>query len=300
MYGLILTPMERRTTFMYVSFAISLVSGGFAITATDRTLDMSKSRRTHDPLLFGYVPVADGAYWQLLAMVVFFAFYMALKMFALGLLIVSAHPAVVPLWLVAECGLLLGVRMLIENWRFYRRGADSAGFSLVFHFGHYIGLLAAPFPLLRNPVFLTSRVYSAGLLYMLLVNFVQVGIAYRHFGGSDTVDETTVWAILFTSTVVCVMAGAAAYRYVPTSHKRTFYEHRTFNRHVGTFWWNEARYDVDHKGRECDQEGTRACLPLAFSIHYLPMERCKAFYEENWRRWEVGGGAAGVVVRRGV
>ena len=286
MYGLILTPMEQRTTFMYVSFAISLVSGGIAITATDRTFDLIKSRRTHDPLLFGYVG-ADGAYWQLLAMVVFFASYMALKMFALGLLIVSANRAVVPLWLVAECGLLLGVGMRIGNWRFYRRGADSAGFSLVFHFGHYIGLLAAPFPTLRNPAFLTSRVYSAGLLYMLLVNFVQVGIAYRHFGGNNTVDETTAWAILFAATVVCVMAGAVAYWYVPTSHKRTFYEHRTFKRHVETFKWNEARHGVDHKGRVLDtQEGSRACLPLWCSIHYLPVEKCKAFYEENWRRWE--------------
>ena len=158
---------------------------------------------------------------------------------------------------------------------------------MVFHFGHYIGLLAAPFPVLRNPVFLTSRVYSAGLLYMLTINFVQVGIAYRHFGGIDTVDETTAWAILFTSTVVCVMAGAAAYRYVPTTHKRTFYEHRSWKRHMETFWWNEARHDVDHKGRELDtQEGIRAFVPLWFSIHYLPMEKCKAFYEENWQRWE--------------
>ena len=62
----------------------------------------------------------------------------------------------------------------------------------------------------------------------------------------------------------------------------------SFKQHVETFWWNEARHDVDHKGRELDtQEGTRACLPLAFSIHYLPMKKCKAFYEENWRRWEV-------------
>ena len=48
------------------------------------------------------------------------------------------------------------------------------------------------------------------------------------------------------------------------------------------YMWNEARHDVDHKGRELDtQEGIRAGLPLAFSIHYLPMEKCKAFYEEN-------------------
>ena len=151
----------------------------------------------------------------------------------------------------------------------------------------YIGLLAAPFPLFRNPTFLTSRVYSAGLLYTLTINFVQVGIAYRHFGGIDTVDETTAWAILFSATVVCVMAGAAAYRYVPTTHKRTFCEHRTWKRHVETFWWNEARHDVDHKGRELDtQEGIRACLPTAISMYYLPKEQCRAFYRENWARWE--------------
>ena len=156
------------------------------------------------------------------------------------------------------------------------------------HFVYYIGILAAPFPHLRIPTLLTSRVYSVGLLYMLTINFVQVGIAYRHFGGSDTVDETTAWAILFATTVVCVMAGAAAYWYVPTSHKRTFYEHRTFKRHVETFWWNEARHDVDRKGRELDtQEGIRAAIPLWCSSHYLPKEKCKAFYEANWRRWEV-------------
>ena len=82
------------------------------------------------------------------------------------------------------------------------------------------------------------------------------------------------------------MAGAAAYRYVPTLHKRTFYEHRTFKQYVETWWWNEARHDVDHKGRDCDQEGIRACLPIWCSIHYLPMDECKAFYEANWRRWE--------------
>ena len=122
---------------------------------------------------------------------------------------------------------------------------------------------------------------------MLTINFVQVGIAYRHFGGIDTVDETTAWAILFAATVVCVMAGAVAYWYVPTSHKRTFNEHLTFKQYVETWWWNEARQGVDHKGRELDtQEGIRACLPLRFSSVYLPMEKCKAFYEENWRRWE--------------
>ena len=42
------------------------------------------------------------------------------------------------------------------------------------------------------PAFLTHRVYSGGLLYMLLVNFAQVGVAYRCYD-QVTVDETTAW-----------------------------------------------------------------------------------------------------------
>ena len=220
-------------------------------------------------------------------MVFFFSSYMGAKMFSLAALVAAGGMAVVAVWLVVEFGLLLGVRVGMGNWRFYRRGADGVRFSLLVHFGLYIALLSAPFPLLRNPTFLTSRLYSAGLLYMILANFIQVGIAYRYFGGNETVDEATAWGILVGATAVCTGSGLAAYRYVPKSHRRTFYEHLTFRRHVETFWWNEARHDVDHKGRELDtQEGIRACLPLAFSNHYLPMERCKAFYGENWARWE--------------
>ncbi len=47
------------------------------------------------------------------------------------------------------------------------------------------------------------------------------------------------------------------------------------------------RYGKAHKGRELEtQEGIRACLPLAFSAHYLPVERCKAFNSESWAKWE--------------
>ena len=86
-------------------------------------------------------------------------------------------------------------------------------------------------------------------------------------------------------TAVCVAAGAGAYRYVPRSHRRTFYEHLTFRRYVETFWWNEARHGVD-PNIELDTDGVRAGLPLWLSPHYLPTERCRAFYAENWAKWE--------------
>ncbi len=168
----------------------------------------------------------------------------------------------------------------------YRRGADGVGMGFLVHLGLYIGLLSAPFPLLRNPAFLTSRVYSGGLLYMLMANFAQVGIAYRCYD-QGTVDETTARGVLVTLTAVCVAAGAGAYRYVPRTHRKTFYEHLTFRRYVETFWWNEVKQTVDHKGRALDtQEGIRAGFPLWVSPYHLPTERCRAFYAENWARWE--------------
>ncbi len=219
-------------------------------------------------------------------MVVFFSTYVGAKMFSLSVLVSRGGITVAGVWLLVEFAVLLGVRMGLGNWRLYRRGADGAGFGLLVHLGFYIALLSAPFPLLRNPTFLTSRVYSGGLLYMLMVNFVLVSITYRYYD-QGTVDERTARGVLSTMTAVCIVAGAVAYRYVPRSHRKTFYEHLTFKRYVETFWWNEARNDVDHKGRELDtQEGVRACLSLAFSSHYLPMQRCKAFYAENWARWE--------------
>jgi hypothetical protein len=79
-----------------------------------------------DPHLFGYVPsVAEGARRQLLAMVFFFSSYMGAKMFSLAALVAAGGMAVVAVWLVVEFGLLLGARMGIGNWRFYRRGADG-------------------------------------------------------------------------------------------------------------------------------------------------------------------------------
>ena len=186
-----MTDKAERTSLQYVSLTISLLTAGSAIAFTDRVVDTNKERRTSDPHLFGYVPSFEsGQHRQLLCMVVFFSTYIGAKLFALSVLVVRGGIAVMGAWLLAEFAVLLGVRVGIGNWRVYRRGVDGVGVGLLAHLALYIGLLSAPFPLLRNPTFLTSRVYSGGLLYMLLANFAQVGVAYRYYD-QGTVDETT-------------------------------------------------------------------------------------------------------------
>ena len=69
-------------------------------------------------------------------------------------------------------------------------------------------------------------------------------------------------------------------------HKKTFWAHMTMKQYVRTFWWNVAVHDVDQKGRVLDnREAIRACLPTAFSIHYLPKEMFVELYRDNWERW---------------
>ena len=288
--ALLITPFEDHQPLMYVSLIISLLSAGLSIAATDRVLDQSKARRRIDPKLYGYVPTAaNGANRQNYAMVAFFSSYMGSNMFALAVLIVSASKwaVFVPCWFALEFCVLLGVRASLGNWRFYKKGADGAGPSLLLHLVMYIALLACPFPLIRNPVFLTPRVYSFGLLYQLLSNFVFVGIAYHSFEGCEILRETTAWAILFLSTVVCVVSGAVAFYYVPKNLRGTFYGHFTWKEYVATFYWNEARHAVVRNIEMDTQEGIRATLPLRFSIYYLPVAELREFYMENWERWEI-------------
>ena len=87
---------------MYISLIFSLLSAGLAIAATDRTLDLSKTKRITDPQCMGYVPTpANGANRQNYAMVAFFSSYMGSAMFALAVLIVSASECMVSLEWIA-------------------------------------------------------------------------------------------------------------------------------------------------------------------------------------------------------
>ena len=280
------TPESNRTSLQYVSLTLSLVAVGFAVTSSDRSLDLNKKSRKADPLLFGYV--RPKAVSQLVGMYAFFSSYAAAKMFALSVLILSscsARRAMV--WLLIELVLLLGIRIYIKNWRLYRAGADSAPLSLLFHLAIYLALLAAPFPLLRSPVILTPRLYSLGLLYMITINFCLVGVSYRYYEGPEYFSENNAWTALVASTVVCVFSAWLTYKQVPATHKSTFREHYTLAMHIDAFWFEVQTHDTDTKGREIKtQDGVRAILPLWAASCYLPKEKLIKFFGDNWSKWE--------------
>ena len=45
-----------------------------------------------------------------------------------------------------------------------------------------------PFPIIRVPTFLTPRIYSGGLIYMLVINVFMVAVSFHIFNGGDSND----------------------------------------------------------------------------------------------------------------
>jgi len=281
--ALILYPKER-TTLQFVSLFASFLTTGATVAFSDREIDTSKHRRKTEPLLFGYVPDTNQNK-QALVSVVFFTSYKTAKMFGLSMLIASSSAFhAVGLFIVEYFGFLLW-RMWYGNWRFYRKGADGAVFSLLGHLCWYLSLLSAPFPILRNPTLLTPRIYAIGLLYNIASNFAIIAISYHVFGATEFLDESYAWQGFSLITAVCLVSGAISFYYVPESHKTTFYQQLTIKEHVATFKWNQS-FATDHKHREVDtQEAVRALLGTWCSLHYLPKEKLIELYKNRWTHW---------------
>ena len=207
----------------------------------------------------------------------------------------------------------------------YRNGVDGTTFSLLCHLGWYLCLLSAPFPLIRCPTFLTPRIYSGGLIYMLVINVFVVAVSFHIFNGGNSSDgngtlqpdrlnniesnttsfnssnttntenatlyltEPVAWLGLSIATAICLISGGMFFSYVPPSHRNTFYKQLTFKQQLATFYWNDRTWGTDHKRRELDtNEAVRACLlPMMFSLHYLPKEKLIELYKTRWADWVV-------------
>jgi len=278
---------DQRTTVQMVSLFASFLTTGFTIAFADRETDTSKYQRKAHPKLFGYVPSTNSNV-QAFFSVVFFTTYTMAKMFALSLFIATSSSAI---WTVGMLGLenlgLLIWRMQWKNWRFPYKGGDGAVFSLFMHGGAYISLVAAPFPGIRMPQFLTPRIYVGGQLYMLTINFVIVFVCFRIFNGSDLLEETHAWIMLSTTTLLCLVSGGISFYYVPQSHKHTFSRQQTWKQYIEQYVWEEKMFVFDtNKHREwTGHEAVRAFLPTWCSVRYVPKEKLIELYKNRWAEW---------------
>ena len=207
-------------------------------------------------------------------------------MLSLALLIAVSPKAAIAL-LILEYTTLFLLRVFLKNWRMYRAGADTVSFSLLAHFGWYVCLLSAPFPLGRNAAILSPSVYGFGFVYMLLANFLIVFVCFNYWDARNVIDQHVALAGLSLTTSATLISGAISFYLVPSTHRHTFYRHRSFSHHVKTFIWDEQSFTFDHNFNEITKrDHIRALIPTWCSLHYAPKELLKKLYEDKWKEWE--------------
>ena len=281
--ALLLYP-EQRSYLQFVSLFATFLTTGFLVATADRDIDTNKKMRQNEPRLNGYGEI--NCYPQIVSSIVCFTCYKAAKMFSLALLIASAHPKYTIGLLAIECFVFFLWRRAYRNWRSYVRGADGRMLSFLMHFGLYFSLLSAPFPVIRLPHLFTPRIYAGVFIYMCFINFAIVFATYRVFDARDVLPESYSWIGLSAVTSLTVVSGAIAFSYVPETHKKALYKHRTLKEHLSTYNWNEKELEFDARNREVkDQDGIRALMVLWISPHYLPKEKLIELYRDNWKKW---------------
>ena len=286
MVALLIMEKNDISTIQYISLFVTFVSAGTSCSLSDRSLDINQHMRQCDPYINGYVPI-NGSFIQLIAMVLFISFYMIMKVFAVSLNIVVGNSVAIMCWLLFEMTILLGIRMYYKNWRFYKDGADGIIFSLITHFFIYISMMTVPFPALRNPTFLTYRVYCGVIIYSIISNYVFVLVPYSFFWETSyIIHEYTAFGMLITTTVLSVLSASVAYYYIPKALKNSTYKYNTFSDYLSSYHWNESTICL-YKNIEYEtQDAIRATIPIRYSFYYIPVFKLIRFYADNWDKWE--------------
>lgn len=291
MYAYFIIESEQRTPIQYLSVILSLMSCGSSIAYTDRIVDMDEYRRRSDQTMFGYVPhVLCDSNKQYVSLALFYTGYLISKSYTFTIFALASPSVTYPMMVMAaECMILFAVRFYYKNWRFYRKGADGAAFSIAAHCFIYMCLFAAPFPTIRNPALLTPRIYACSVAYMMLVNFPILIWSYSVLDAYTYCKIPFLYSILgvLCSTLLTFSSGALSFYYVPIDIKPSFYKCQTMHQYISDWWWDNAKIDyIENSVYINSLNSMRANLPNWCSSHYLPLNKLKNLFEKKDELWK--------------
>ena len=143
---------DDQSWAMVASIVGCIVSIAYLVATTELDMDKSLQYRTKFPMVHGYIPTESAVREALvlLGIVLFVGGVLGAKLIALATLAgASAWVAVV--WCSAEASALFVLRYFAEGrvWQHHLRGISGVVPSLLVHAVIYMGMLAAPFPILR-------------------------------------------------------------------------------------------------------------------------------------------------------
>ena len=247
---------------------------------------MHEPLRVHEPMIHGYYPSRPASnFFVLVGVVISAGLYDVAKLTAMGFL-GSVSPIRLIAWLLLECTLLLLIRMFIGNWRVYIRGVHGTLPGLYTHFLFYICMMAAPFPVLRTPFFLTPSVYVGFILWTLCCSNPMM-IMFASWSGDPELSVAVVWPALAVASIACLFSMLLVFNFITPELRHTFYRHNTCKMHLKNFWWDKAT-NTSFKGNYVfnDQDLVRAQTLAFFAPMYVPKDAAKEWLAENWPLWE--------------
>ena len=190
MYVLLRYGTINGTIIQFTSVIISIISIGMSVASTDRSLDMNTILRFNDPHIHGYINLDINPYYQYISLITFFSTYIMMKSYSVSLLLISGFNLEYLLfWFCFEFFILFLIRVYIKNWRLYRVGIDTTIISFFYNIVCYIIILTIPAPILRAPGCLTCKIYIASIIYMILMNYIMIYIAYRYYTINNNISE---------------------------------------------------------------------------------------------------------------
>ena len=137
---------------MVASIAGCVVSIGYLVATTELDLDTDRNFRTNSGPVHGYFPTSTAMQSVVVTgIVLLVAGYLLAKLLALVILANGVSILGVTAWCCLEALTLLVLRYFVEGglWRFHVASLSGPIPSLLLHAFFYVGMLAAPFPLLR-------------------------------------------------------------------------------------------------------------------------------------------------------
>ena len=282
--------VKHRSIVQLISFAITVVNIAHSVASVDYGIDSSHDNQMSEPLCYGAYPIGTKGDVMFLSLAMFAMGYIVSKLVAITVLGTLASLSLA-LVLMGECVALLAVRAAIGNWRPYPPAGDSTTFSLTTHFFiTYPVMLAAPFPMARQPFFLTPRIFSGFVVWTLCAaNPLMLTLAFRHnIPAGSSISPSLVWTIWSAATALSMSGALLVLMLVDPKVLGTFYRHRTLATHVREYHWvRDTKWDGTKIETNDDRDATRAETLSIYSKYYWPTDRVRVWVREGWPHWLV-------------
>ena len=280
--------VEQRSIAQWISFVVGIINIAHAVASVDYHVDTQKYWRCLEPKFFGCYPSGVKGNGLFASTATFVFGFVTAKLVAVATLGATARVSLALVMLGESIALLL-VRYAIGNWRVAQHIGDNTVISLTCHFiVQYPLMIAAPFPMLRHPFFLSPLVWSGFIAWSLCAaNPLMLALALSSGDNVPlSIDPWVVWVVLAGATILSILATLVAFVLMEPASWHSFSRHITLATHIREFHWvRSTKWDGTRIERSDQLDEVRGRTLGLFACAFWPVDLARAWAREGWARW---------------